>query len=47
MELDKSTIDGVLRATNILIAGKNLVICGYGDCGKGLTTGKEWVLTLL
>ena len=40
MELDKSTIDGVLRATNILIAGKNLVICGYGDCGKGLTTGK-------
>lgn len=32
----QSTIDGILRATNILIAGKNFVICGYGDCGKGL-----------
>lgn len=32
----QSTIDGILRATNILIAGKNFVICGYGDCGRGL-----------
>ena len=32
----QSTIDGILRATNVLIAGKNFVICGYGDCGKGL-----------
>lgn len=32
----QSTIDGVLRATNILIAGKNFVVCGYGDCGKGV-----------
>lgn len=32
----QSTIDGLLRATNILIAGKNFVVCGYGDCGKGL-----------
>jgi adenosylhomocysteinase len=32
----QSTIDGILRATNILIAGKNFVVCGYGDCGKGL-----------
>ena len=32
----QSTIDGILRATNVLIAGKNFVVCGYGDCGKGL-----------
>ncbi len=32
----QSTIDGILRATNILFAGKNFVICGYGNCGKGL-----------
>jgi adenosylhomocysteinase len=32
----QSTIDGILRATNVLLAGKNLVVCGYGDCGKGV-----------
>ena len=32
----QSTIDGLLRATNTLIAGKNFVVGGYGDCGKGL-----------
>lgn len=32
----QSTIDGVIRATNILIAGKKLVVCGYGWCGKGV-----------
>jgi adenosylhomocysteinase len=32
----QSTIDGLLRATNILIAGKNVVVCGYGWCGKGI-----------
>ncbi len=32
----QSTIDGILRATNVLIAGKNFVVCGYGDCGKGV-----------
>jgi adenosylhomocysteinase len=32
----QSTIDGILRATSILLAGKNFVICGYGWCGKGL-----------
>ncbi len=32
----QSTIDGILRATNVLIAGKNFVIAGYGWCGKGL-----------
>ncbi|MBI4708002.1 MAG: adenosylhomocysteinase [Candidatus Omnitrophica bacterium] len=32
----QSTIDGVIRATNKLIAGANLVVCGYGWCGKGV-----------
>jgi len=32
----QSTIDGVLRATNILLAGKTVVVCGYGWCGKGV-----------
>ena len=32
----QSTIDGILRATNTIIAGKNFVVCGYGDCGKGV-----------
>lgn len=31
----QSSIDGILRATNILIAGKNFVVAGYGHCGKG------------
>lgn len=32
----QSTMDGILRATNILIAGKVVVVCGYGWCGKGV-----------
>lgn len=32
----QSTIDGILRATNILLAGKNFVVAGYGFCGKGI-----------
>jgi len=32
----QSTIDGLLRATNILLAGKTFVVCGYGSCGRGL-----------
>jgi adenosylhomocysteinase len=32
----QSTIDGLLRATNILLCGKNFVVCGFGWCGKGL-----------
>src|SRR5881398_3761004 len=32
----QSTLDGVIRATNILLAGKNLVVVGYGWCGKGV-----------
>ncbi len=34
----QSTIDGVIRATNILLAGKKFVVCGYGWCGRGLAT---------
>ncbi len=32
----QSTMDGILRATNILIAGSVVVVCGYGWCGRGL-----------
>ena len=32
----QSTLDGVIRATNILLAGKALVVVGYGWCGKGV-----------
>lgn len=32
----QSTLDGILRASNLLIAGKTMVVCGYGDCGKGV-----------
>lgn len=32
----QSTLDGMIRATNRLIAGSNFVVCGYGWCGKGL-----------
>lgn len=32
----QSTIDGIVRATNILLAGRNFVIAGYGWCGRGL-----------
>lgn len=31
----QSTLDGILRATNILLAGKTVVVAGYGWCGKG------------
>jgi adenosylhomocysteinase len=34
----QSTIDGILRATNLLLAGKNFVVCGYGWCGRGLAS---------
>ncbi len=33
----QSTIDGILRATNVLFAGKTVVVCGYGSCGKGVS----------
>jgi adenosylhomocysteinase len=32
----QSTLDGVLRATSVLIAGKNVVVAGYGHCGRGV-----------
>ncbi len=32
----QSTLDGIIRATNILFAGKDVVIVGYGSCGKGV-----------
>ncbi len=32
----QSTIDGILRATNVLLAGRHFVVCGYGWCGRGV-----------
>ncbi len=34
----QSTIDGITRATNILWAGKKVVVCGYGWCGRGIAS---------
>ncbi len=34
----QSTLDGLIRATNVLIAGKTVVVCGYGWCGRGLAS---------
>ena len=34
----QSTIDGVIRATDILMAGKTVVVAGYGMCGRGVAT---------
>jgi len=32
----QSSIDGIIRATNVLVAGKNFVVGGYGHCGRGI-----------
>ena len=32
----QSTLDGIIRATSVLLAGKDFVVAGYGHCGKGL-----------
>ena len=32
----QSTLDGIIRASNILLAGQNVVVVGYGDCGRGI-----------
>jgi adenosylhomocysteinase len=32
----QSTIDGIVRATNLLMAGRKFVVCGYGWCGRGV-----------
>ncbi len=34
----QSTIDGIIRATNLLLAGRTVVICGYGQCGRGVAS---------
>ena len=39
----QSTIDGITRATNILWAGREVVVCGYGWCGKGIAR-RAWGL---
>jgi adenosylhomocysteinase len=34
----QSALDGIIRATNVLLAGKTLVVVGYGDCGAGVAS---------
>jgi adenosylhomocysteinase len=34
----QSTLDGIIRATNVLVAGKTFVVAGYGWCGRGLAS---------
>jgi adenosylhomocysteinase len=34
----QSTLDGIIRATNVLLAGKSVVVSGYGWCGRGVAT---------
>ena len=34
----QSTVDGVLRTTNMLLAGKKVIVCGYGWCGRGIAS---------
>ncbi|HUY63870.1 MAG TPA: adenosylhomocysteinase [Acidimicrobiales bacterium] len=34
----QSTLDGIIRATNVLLAGKRMVVAGYGYCGKGVAS---------
>ncbi len=34
----QSTLDGILRASSVLLAGKNFVVAGYGHCGRGVAT---------
>ncbi len=46
----QSTLDGIIRATNVLLAGKTFVVAGYGWCGRGLASrarghGAEVVIT--
>ena len=37
----QSSIDGIIRATNILIAGRTIVVAGYGQCGRGVAARAE------
>ena len=43
----QSTVDGLLRATNILLAGRRTVVGGYGWCGRGpgLAAARPWAPT--
>jgi adenosylhomocysteinase len=34
----QSAIDGIMRATNVLLAGRTVVVCGYGMCGRGVAS---------
>ncbi len=34
----QSAVDGIIRATNVLLAGRTVVVCGYGMCGRGVAS---------
>lgn len=34
----QSTVDGILRSANVLLAGKRVIVCGYGWCGRGIAS---------
>jgi adenosylhomocysteinase len=46
----QSTIDGITRATNVLWAGKKVVVCGYGWCGRGVARRAQglgaWIIVV-
>ena len=43
----QSTLDGIIRATNVLLAGRNVVVVGYGWCGRGVASRapRAWART--
>src|SRR6266498_2672301 len=41
----QSTLDGLIRATNVLLAGRTFVVAGYGWCGRGLASGAHVIVT--
>lgn len=43
----QSSLDGILRATNVLLAGSTVVVAGYGDCGKGVAARADGMGSLV
>jgi len=44
----QSTLDGIIRATNVLLAGRTLVVAGYGWCGRGIASrAAAWARTVV
>ncbi len=45
----QSTLDGIIRATDMLLAGRNVVVAGYGWCGRGVAIARQaaWAPTVI